>query len=419
MRIVVANKKHVIVIGAGPAGMMAAGVAAKNGCDVTIIEKNKRVGKKLLITGKGRCNITNYCDIRTFIDSVPVNGKFLYSAITSFTPYDAIDFFEGLGVPTKVERGNRVFPKSDKSLDVANAMLKFIEDNGCKILNAEVKGLFIKDKVLLGVKLLNEEKIFADAVIVACGGMSYPLTGSTGDGYKFAKQAGHTIIPLKPSLIPLVSSDSCCKNLQGLSLKNVAISIYDNQKKLVIYKDFGEMLFTHFGLSGPIILSASSHMKNIVAKKYSVLIDLKPALSAEKLDLRIQRDLLEYKNKAFVNALSGLLPKKMIPVVIKRLNIDGTKKCNQITKEERHRLCELLKEFSILIDGFRSIKEAIITSGGIAVSEVNPKTMESKKMKNLYFAGEELDVDAYTGGFNLQIAYSTGFLAGNAVGGKL
>ena len=411
--------KTVLVIGAGPAGMMAAGRAALSGSKVIIIDKNKKPGKKLLITGKGRCNITDFCDTKTFIDSVPTNGKFLYSAINSFTTYDTIDFFENLGLAIKVERGNRVFPKSDKSHDVLSAMLKFINESGCTFINDKVQKLIIKDKKVIGAKLESGKEILADAIVVACGGLSYPMTGSSGDGYKFARQAGHTIIDPKPSLVPIISNSFWRRDLQGLSLKNVAISVLDNDSGNIIYKDFGEMLFTHFGLSGPIILSASSHMRNIRSQKYSILIDLKPALNFEKLDLRIQRDFLKYQNKDLSNALHDLLPRKLIPVIIKLLNIDSKTKCNQITKEERHRLCDLLKGFKVIVDDFRPIDEAIITSGGVKTSEINPKTMESKIIKNLYFAGEVIDVDAYTGGFNLQIAYSTGFLAGNSAGGTI
>lgn len=409
--------KTILVIGAGPAGMMAAGTAAKNGNRVILIDKNKKVGKKLLITGKGRCNITNFCDAKAFIDFVASNGKFLYSAINAFTPQDTIEFFENLGVATKVERGNRVFPKSDRAVDIVDAMYRFVKDTHCKIINETVKSLIIDNNKIIGVKSENGNDIFADAAIIACGGMSYPVTGSTGDGYRFAKQAGHKITKIKPSLVPLISHAIWCKDLQGLSLKNVCISVFDNEKNLYIYKDFGEMIFTHFGVSGPIILSASSHMRNINPQKYSISIDLKPALTYEKLDIRVQRDLLKYKNKDFENSLSDLLPRKLIPVIIKLLNVDPNMKCHQITKEIRTNISYLLKNLVVPIKAFRPIDEAIITSGGVEVSEIDPKTMQSKIIKNLYFAGEVIDVDAYTGGFNLQIAYSTGFLSGNLKGG--
>lgn len=407
------NKFDVIVIGAGPSGMMAAGTAAKNSMNVLIIERNNRVGKKLMITGKGRCNITNNCDIDTVINSVPCNGKFLYSALSRFSPKDTMKFFESLGLELKTERGNRVFPSSDRAIDVVNAMEKFIKQSGCNILNDRVSSLIIEGNKIKGVKTYSDKIIYSDNVIIACGGKSYPLTGSTGDGYKLANEAGHTIIDPKPSLVPLVSSDNFCSELQGLSLKNVSISVVDKHKNSVIFKDFGELIFTHFGLSGPIILSASAHMKEMRDKKYKILIDLKPALNRNKLDLRIQRDFSKYKNKDLSNALCDLLPKKLIPVVIDLLKVDGTTKCNQITREMRYNLVSLLKEFTVNISSFRPIEEAIITSGGIKTQEIDPKTMQSKLIEGLYFAGEVIDVDAYTGGFNLQIAFCTGNLAGN------
>ena len=405
------SEKRVIVIGGGAAGLMAAGFAAQNGAKVTVFEKMHRVGRKIMITGKGRCNLANECDVETFMQNVPVNNKFLYSAIYNFTPYDIIDFFNNLGLQTKTERGNRVYPISEKAVDVVDTMRNFALDNGAKIVNKEVKSLLIENGVLKGIKA--DTDYYADSVIVATGGASYPLTGSTGDGYKFAKSVGHTIIPIKPSLVPLESDDKFCKDMQGLSLRNVALTVKNEDGK-EIYKDFGEMLFTHFGISGPIVLSASCHMQNFDSHSYTAYIDLKPALSEEQLDLRIQKDFKENINKAVSNSFSKLLPKKMIPVVLKRWGVPFEKKCNSITKEERKNLVNLLKNFSVSISKPRPVSEAIITSGGVKVTEINPKTMESKLMPNLYFAGEVIDVDAYTGGFNLIIAWATGRLSGES-----
>ena len=405
------SEKRVIVIGGGAAGLMAAGFAAQNGAKVTVFEKMHRVGRKIMITGKGRCNLANECDVETFMQNVPVNNKFLYSAIYNFTPYDIIDFFNNLGLQTKTERGNRVYPISEKAVDVVDTMRNFALDNGAKIVNKEVKSLLIENGVLKGIKA--DTDYYADSVIVATGGASYPLTGSTGDGYKFAKSVGHTVIPIKPSLVPLESDDKFCKDMQGLSLRNVALTV-KNEDGIEIYKDFGEMLFTHFGISGPIVLSASCHMQNFDSHSYTAYIDLKPALSEEQLDLRIQKDFKENINKAVSNSFSKLLPKKMIPVMLKRWGVPFEKKCNSITKEERKNLVNLLKNFSVSISKPRPVSEAIITSGGVKVTEINPKTMESKLMPNLYFAGEVIDVDAYTGGFNLIIAWATGRLSGES-----
>ncbi|MEE1318229.1 MAG: NAD(P)/FAD-dependent oxidoreductase [Ruminococcus sp.] len=403
--------KKVVVIGAGAAGLMAAGCAAENGANVTLIEKNKRVGRKIMITGKGRCNVANDCDVQTYIRNVPVNGRFLYSAINNFTPQDTMYFFEEIGVPLKTERGNRVFPVSDKALDVVDALHDFILEKGCKLVCDTAKALIIENGEAIGVKC-EEETYYADSVIICCGGKSYPLTGSTGDGYTLAKQAGHTITELKPSLVPLESKNTDCKSMQGLALKNVGLKIIDNNSQKTVYTDFGEMLFTHFGVSGPMILSASSHIRDITEGKYTAEIDLKPALSSEQLDKRIQNDFRDNSNKDVSNSFSKLLPRKIIIPVLKRWGVPFDKKCNSITKEERRKLCEILKAFTIDIIGFRPIEEAIITSGGIKTSEINPKTMESKLVHGLYFAGEVIDCDAYTGGFNLQIAWSTGKLAG-------
>ena len=405
------SEKRVIVIGGGAAGLMAAGFAAQNGAKVTVFEKMHRVGRKIMITGKGRCNLANECDVETFMQNVPVNNKFLYSAIYNFTPYDIIDFFNNLGLQTKTERGNRVYPISEKAVDVVDTMRNFALDNGAKIVNKEVKSLLVENGVLKGIKA--DTDYYADSVIVATGGASYPLTGSTGDGYKFAKSVGHTVIPIKPSLVPLESDDKFCKDMQGLSLRNVALTV-KNEDGREIYKDFGEMLFTHFGISGPIVLSASCHMQNFDSHSYTAYINLKPALSEEQLDLRIQKDFKENINKAVSNSFSKLLPKKMIPVVLKRWGVPFEKKCNSITKEERKNLVNLLKNFSVSISKPRPVSEAIITSGGVKVTEINPKTMESKLMPNLYFAGEVIDVDAYTGGFNLIIAWATGRLSGES-----
>ena len=351
------NKK-VVVIGAGAAGLLAAGFAAENGASVTLIEKNKRVGRKIMITGKGRCNVTNNCDVQTYIRNVPVNGRFLYSAINNFTPQDAMDFFENLGLPLKTERGNRVFPLSDKALDVVDVLHDFVIGNGCKLINDTAQALICEDGEIIGVKC-ESNTYYADSVIVCCGGKSYPLTGSTGDGYLFAKQAGHTVTELKPSLVPLESKNPECKSMQGLALKNVALKIVDNNTQKSVYTDFGEMLFTHFGMSGPMILSASSHIRDITDGKYTAVIDLKPALDIEQLDKRLQNDFKANSNKDVSNSFSKLLPRKIIIPVLKRWGVAFDKKCNSITKEERRRLCEILKSFTLEISGFRPIEEAI------------------------------------------------------------
>ena len=403
--------RNVIVIGAGPAGMMAAGAAAENGADVILLEKNKVVGRKLAITGKGRCNITNFCDTDEFIAHLTANPRFMYSAINAFSCYDTVAFFEDRGLRTKVERGNRVFPESDRASDVVDTLYDYLTENNVKILNRQADGLIIENGEVKGVRL-NDRELFADAVIVTCGGLSYPATGSTGDGYTFAKAAGHTVTPILPSLVPLVSDDADIPALQGLSLKNIAIRVIDNHSDKEIYSDFGEMLFTHFGVSGPVILSASAHMRNMSPNRYTIYIDLKPALDDETLDKRVLRDFSEFANKDIGNSMSKLLPKKLIPVVLERAGIDAHTKCNALTAEKRHALVSVLKRFSVSIHAFRPIKEAIVTHGGVDVKDIDPRTMQSKLVKNLYFAGEVLDLDAYTGGFNLQIAYSTGRLAG-------
>ncbi len=406
-----------LVVGAGPAGLMAAGRAAQRGIDTVVIERNDRPARKLMITGKGRCNLTNNCTaVDDIISFVPVNGRFLYSAFSNFMPKDTIAFFEACGVPLKIERGNRVFPVSDKAVDIVDALHRFALDSGAKIIHGRVKELNIEDGAVKGVETEDGEKLFSDFVLIATGGLSYPQTGSTGDGYELARQAGHTITELKPSLVPLNAHEGFCADLQGLSLRNIALKVLDTQAGNEIYSDFGEMLFTHFGVTGPVILSASSHMRKMKRGKYLVSIDLKPALSPEQLDARILRDFAENSNKNYINALNLLLPKKLVPVIVKLSGIAPGVKTNQITKEQRQRLVELLKAFKVTITSFRPVEEAIITSGGVETKEINPKTMQSKIISGLYFAGEVIDVDAYTGGFNLQIAFATGNLAGNMIG---
>ncbi len=406
----------VIVIGAGAAGLMASGVAGENGHEVIVVEKNERPARKVMITGKGRCNVTNNCTlINDLISNVTTNGRFLYGAFSKFMPIDTMEFFEDMGVPLKVERGNRVFPESDKAVDIVDALNAFSQDSGAKRIQGTVSELIVEDSAVRGVVLEDGTQLEADRVIVATGGVSYPLTGSTGDGYKLAKQVGHTIIDLKPSLVPLDCHEGFCMELQGLSLRNIEITVFDTENYKEVYKDFGEMIFTHFGVSGPVILSASAHLKDMKPRKYEVHIDLKPALSYEQLDRRIQRDFLENSNKNFINALDALLPKKIVPVIVKKSGIKPSTKVNQITKEMRGNLVNILKDLKVTVLSFRPIEEAIVTSGGVSTKEIDPKTMESKLCKGLYFAGEVIDVDAYTGGFNLQIAFSTGRLAGESV----
>lgn len=425
----------VAVIGGGPAGMMAAIESSKGQNEVILLEKNNKLGKKLLITGKGRCNITSSIDIKDFISNIPGNGKFLYSAFQNYTNKDIINFLKQKGIGVKEERGNRIFPTSDKSIDVLNAFEKELKDRqikikfGARVIKINTK----KDETENDIKKIEkvksvtyldkeskEKTIEIDKVILATGGLSYSSTGSTGDGYKIAQELGHNITKIQPSLIPLiVEENNLCKALQGLSLKNVLIKLIDKNENKLIYEDFGEMLFTHFGVSGPIILSSSAHLlryknveKLLKCGKIKLIIDLKPGLTKEKLDLRLQRDFLENKNKEYKNSLNNLLPQKIIEPIIKLSQVNPEKKVNTITKEERSKIGQLLKNFELTITGFRPIEEAIITSGGIDTKQVNPKTMESKIVSGLYFAGEIIDVDAYTGGFNLQIAYSTGVTAG-------
>lgn len=409
------NKK-VIVVGGGAAGLMASGALASDGFDVILAERNDRPGRKLMITGKGRCNVTNNCTmINELVENVPTNGRFLHSAFSAFMPYDTMDFFESRGVELKIERGERVFPASDKAVDIVDALTSFSKDSGARQIKARVNKLIIDNGQVKGVETENGEKLFGDAVVVATGGVSYPLTGSTGDGYELARQAGHTVIAPKPSLVPLVCHEGFCSDLQGLSLRNVAISVIDSEKYKEVYRDFGEMLFTHFGVSGPLILSASAHLKDMKPRKYEIHIDLKPALSYEQLDARVQRDFLENSNRNFINALDKLLPKKIVPVVVKLCGVKPSLKVNQVTREMRARLVNILKDIRLTVLDLRPVEEGIVTSGGVNVKEINPKTMESKITKGLYFAGEVIDVDAYTGGFNLQIAFSTGYLAAKSI----
>lgn len=404
------DERRIIVVGGGAAGMMAALTAARQGGAVTLIDKNRTLGRKLRITGKGRCNVTNACSEAEVLQNVPRNGRFLYSALSQLSPADVMAFFEELGVPLKTERGNRVFPQSDRADDIADALVRGLREEKVKIKTGRVLALLTENGAISGVKLENGERLPADRVILCTGGLSYPATGSTGDGYRMAKTLGHTIVEPKGSLVPL-EAEACCKELQGLSLRNISIQVTDQSGK-VLYQDFGELLFTHFGLSGPVILSASAHMREFEKKQYQVSIDLKPALDEKVLDARLLRDFQQNANRDFQNSLSALLPKKLIPEVIRRSGIPPETKVHDLTREERRRLLAVLKHFTIQVTGPRPVRDAIITSGGVSVSQVNPSTMASKQLAGLYFAGEILDVDAYTGGFNLQIAWATGYTAG-------
>ena len=407
------ESNKVIIIGGGASGLFAAISAAENGAEVTIIEKNDRCGKKLRITGKGRCNVTNDCSTEEFLQNVPSNPRFLYSALSVLSTQDVKDFFESEGVPLKTERGRRVFPVSDKAQDIVSALVTACIARGVKIINEKVLSLIISDNTVGGVVTDCGEHL-ADAVIVCTGGRSYTRTGSDGDGYTFAKAAGHTVTPLLPSLVPIVCAGKLCPSLQGLSLKNVSLSITDKNTKKEIYSDFGEMMFTHFGITGPMVLSASAHIPDISSGRYEAHINLKPALDEKTLDARILSDFSKYSNKDLINALDDLLPKKLIPVVVSLSKIDPRKKINSITREERQSLIDVIRDLRLSLTGFRPLEEAIITKGGVSVKEIDPKTMASKKCAGLYFAGEVIDVDAYTGGFNLQIAFSTGKLAGRS-----
>jgi predicted Rossmann fold flavoprotein len=408
----------VVIIGGGASGCMAAITASEQGKKVILIEKNEKIGRKLLITGKGRCNLTNNSSTDTLIKSTIRNGKFLYSAFSNFNSKDTMDFFESCGVPLKTERGNRVFPQSDKSVDIIDALFYRLKDLGVEIKKGEVDDILIDDDKIKGVKLKNNEQIFAKSVIIATGGLSYPQTGSTGDGYKFAKSVGHTIITPSPALVPVETFDdnNYHSRLQGLSLKNVNLTLFckykAKEKVKKIYSEQGELLFTHFGLSGPLVLTASSFIDIDDDKEYEIAIDLKPALDEQTLDKRIRKDFAEFINKDFINSLNKLLPNKLIPVFVEKSGIDGREKINSITKEERQKIVSLMKNFTFKVKSLRPIEEGIITKGGVRVTEINPKTMESKIINGLYFAGEIIDVDAKTGGFNLQIAFSTGYTAG-------
>ncbi|MBO5109676.1 MAG: NAD(P)/FAD-dependent oxidoreductase [Clostridia bacterium] len=397
------------IIGAGAAGLMAASWAALYGAEVTLFEKNDRPGKKLRITGKGRCNVTNACDVPEFMKNVVANPKFLYAALSGFTPEDTVKFFEERGVPLKVERGRRVFPVSDKADDIVRALWSSALELGCVIRTEKVKEILREDGRVTGLRTGRGDYSF-DAVILCTGGNSYQSTGSDGDGYRFARSLGIRVTPLIPSLVPMVTEEDTAP-LMGLSLKNVSLKVKHRESGKTVFMEQGEMLFTHFGVSGPMVLSASAHIHDIIPGRYGIAVDLKPALSEAELDRRILSDFEKYKNKDFINALGDLLPQKLIPYIVARSGIPERGKVNEITKEQRHGLVALMKGLTFTLKGLRPIDEAIVTSGGIAVSEVNPSTMESKTVKDLYFAGEVLDVDAYTGGYNLQIAFSTGVLA--------
>ena len=402
-----------IVVGGGPAGMFAAITAARNGAKVLLLEKNDRLGKKLLITGKGRCNVTNDCPAEEVLRNTPRNGRFLYSAMTAFPPESTKQFFENQGCPLKTERGNRVFPRSDRSASILDSLKKALTDQGVTVKTGRVRQILTLEGAVSGVRTDGGEYT-APSVILATGGASYPATGSTGDGYAMAQKLGHRVIPVQGSLVPLETAGEDCRRMQGLSLRNVGVRLLDARGK-VLYRDFGELLFTHFGVSGPTVLSASCHLKG---EGCCLVIDLKPALEEGKLDARILRDLELYQNRTMENALTDLLPRSMIPVVLDRLEIDPAMQANSLTKEKRRALVGLLKAFRVEITGKRPVAEAIITSGGVKVSEIDPKTMESKLVPGLYFAGELIDCDAYTGGFNLQIAWATAFAAGRSAAEK-
>ena len=398
----------VIIIGGGAAGCFAAVWAARYGKSVIVFEKNEKLGRKLRITGKGRCNVTNNSSTDEHMKNIPVNPRFLYSSFSNFDADSTMGFFEGLGVPLKTERGNRVFPVSDNANDIADALAREMKNLGVQVVHSRVTKLITKNGAVKGVKAGGQEYP-CSSVIIACGGKSYPNTGSTGDGYTLAESVGHTVTELKPSLVPLTSPDRYCTEMMGLSLRNVTLKLMDGEK--AIYSEMGEMLFTHFGVSGPLVLSASSHIRDMQPNRYKLLIDLKPALTAEQLDARIQRDFAENLNRDFSNGIRVLLPAKLIPVAVKLSGISPQQKVNGITKEQRHKFGELLKAFPVRISGFRPIDEAIITSGGVSTKEIDPKTMGSRLCSGLFFAGEVIDVDAYTGGFNLQIAFSTAYTA--------
>ncbi len=405
-------KADAVVIGGGPAGMLCSAVAAERGLDIILLEPQKILGRKLRITGKGRCNVTNNCDVKEIMRNIPGDGRFLYSALNRLPPSSAIELFESLGVKLKTERGNRVFPVSDNANDVASALIAYMKRGGVRILKTSAKSVLTDGGEVCGV-LTDEGTIACKKVVVATGGLSYPLTGSTGWGFNEAKRLGHTVIPGRASLVPLESDDEYCARMQGFSLKNVKLTAYEDDKP--IYSELGEMLFTHFGVSGPLVLSASAHMRHFGECKYRLEIDLKPALDEKKLDARLLRDFEKYKNRDFCNALDDLAGRTMIPILVELSGIAPETKVNSITREQRHELLKLFKAFPVSISGTRPVNEAIVTSGGVSTKEVNPRTMESKLISGLYFVGELLDLDAYTGGFNLQIAWSTGFTAGNSL----
>ena len=405
-------KFDLCVIGGGPAGMMCAYTAAKRGLRVLLLDPNRQLGRKLRITGKGRCNVTNNCEVKEMLRNVPSNPKFLYSSLTSFPPEQTISFFEDAGVPLKTERGNRVFPVSDNANDIADVMASLCSRSGVIVRRDKVTDIQFSQGIIQGV-LCSDRFYRCGSVAVCTGGASYPLTGSTGDGYIFAKKAGHDVHKPRPSLVPLESDDEYCQEMQGLSLKNIRISVFEDNE--MIFSDFGEMLFTHFGVSGPVILSASSHMRKFGSGEYRIEIDLKPALDEKTLDQRLLRDFQKYSNREFKNSLTDLFASAMIPVIVSLSGISPDKKVNAVTKEERNRLLHLMKSFPVSISGTRPIDEAIVTSGGVDPRQLNPRTMESKLISGLYFAGEIIDVDAYTGGFNLQIAWATGYTAGSSI----
>lgn len=401
-----------VVIGGGAAGMMCSAVAAERGLDVILLEPNKILGRKLRITGKGRCNVTNNCDIREFLNNIPGDGRFLYSALNRLSPRDTMELFESLGLHLKTERGNRVFPVSDNANDVAGTLQRYMNRAGVRVIHSSAKHIITEADTVTGVETC-DGVIECRAAVICTGGLSYPLTGSRGAGYKMAQELGHTVTPTRPSLVPLESDDDYCAEMQGFSLKNVTLSAYEDDK--LIYKELGEMLFTHFGVSGPLVLSASSHMRRFDEAKYELRIDLKPGLDEKKLDARLLRDFEKYANRDFANSLGDLAGKAMIPVLVRLSGIPAETKVNSITREQRHELLRLLKSFPVSVSGPRPIDEAIVTSGGVSTKEINPRTMQSKLVGGLYFAGEVMDLDAYTGGFNLQIAWSTAYVAANSI----
>lgn len=406
------QRADVVVIGGGASGMMCSAVAAERGLDVILLEPNKILGRKLRITGKGRCNVTNNCDIKEFLTNIPGDGRFLYSALNRLSPRDTMELFEGLGLKLKTERGNRVFPVSDNANDVAGTLQRYMHRSGVRIERCSAKHILTENSAVVGVQT-DEGVIDCRAAVICTGGLSYPLTGSKGAGYKMAQELGHTVTECRPSLVPLESNDEYCAQMQGFSLRNVTLSAFEDGK--LIYKELGEMLFTHFGVSGPLVLSASSHMRNFGKANYTLSIDLKPALDEKKLDARLLRDFEKYANRDFANSLGDLAGKAMIPVLIELSGIPADTKVNSITREQRHALLTLFKNFPVSISGPRPIDEAIVTSGGVSTKEINPRTMESKLISGLHFAGEVMDLDAYTGGFNLQIAWSTAYTAANSL----